>query len=154
MTKLEILYDDIYNSGTEIIDSHFSETKKAASLYDGGGDNIILLDSSNIIDTYEEYSILLVEEAHIATSAFYTITSEYNKSMERTERIRHKGTARRHAIETRFPYDEIKPIFDKCFYYDELNLYEFAECLGITVSLARNILDYYIQKGQLVISCE
>lgn len=87
LTRLECLYDEAVNSHIEIIDHHYSDTKKGACLYDENYYKVIALDKPAIESVDEECTVLAEELAHYDTGSLYFLDATYNMPIYRSNVI-------------------------------------------------------------------
>jgi len=135
MDDLEMVYDEAYNENIEIINMHFSETKKAACVCNRT--NNILLDKAHITSSAEEKEKLGREVMHIKTGNLFYIQGNkyllpsYKKSLE----VRTK-----HAyIRKTLPPDKLQQAIDAhC-----LSIGEIAEYFDHTPEFVKETFEYY-----------
>ena len=147
MTRLEKMYDELYQSDIAVNDYHFSYTKKAACVSDGNM-NTIILDHSAIENSAEELTLLAEEQAHYETDTLYTIDEDYNSPQARFNRIAAEGRAKRHAINKHIPFDEMAETFEKFVYADGLDIYELAEYFDVTPEFMKRAIKLYHERGE------
>jgi hypothetical protein len=142
LTKLESLYNHAIKNNIEIINPHFSSTKKSAYIYDNGYKNI-LLDKSQIDSSEEELMLLAEEIGHYETGSFCFIEATYNTDLERLNRSKGKALAKRWAIEKIIPPEKINKAIKNMCYED----YEIAEFCGVRLDYLREALRIYMSQG-------
>ena len=142
MDKLAGLYAIAFESDINIVNFHFSETKKAACLYRRPHKNI-LLDKSLINSSHEEGAILSEEIGHFETGALYRISSTYNTPVARSNRIKFEAQARHWAFKTYLPPDEITKGIEHAGH----NLFDVAEHCQVTAFFLKRAIDYYATNG-------
>ena len=138
MTKLDKLYGFAHSGDINIINAKFSQTKKAACMSSGIYKNIIM-DKSAIVSANEEVGILAEEIGHYATGALYSIKATYNTPIARSNRIKYEAKARRWAITSCLPVDEI----EKAVSHAAGDKYLAAEYCQVTVEFLDNAVEHY-----------
>ena len=137
MSKLDRLYGSAFASNINIVNGHFSKTKKAVCLASKTAKNIVM-DMSAIHTQAEELTILAEEVGHFETGALYVISSTYNTAVARSNRVKYEAQAKRWAIKEVLPLSEIKFAIANAG-----NDWEAAEHCGVTVEFYREAVEYY-----------
>ena len=142
MDPLEELYDEVQEKGIEVIDEHFSETKKGACLHSEDY-SVILIDRPRIETRAEERVILQEEYSHYETGGLYLIEATCNTAIGRRNRIIAEGRARRHMIEKLLPFEALKAVCKAWRYSKE----ELAEHFDVTEELVGMAYELYESLG-------
>jgi hypothetical protein len=136
------MYTIAFDQDINIINAHFSQTKKAACMHRGNHKNIIL--DKKAIDSKSEEGILLSEEiGHYETHALYMIRSSFNTPCERSNRMKYEGMAKNWAYEHYLPSKEIQ----KGINYGGADVYLVAEYCDVTVEFLHKAINYHKSKG-------
>ena len=146
MNKLERLTDEVTANGIDIVDGHFSRTKKTACLHKDGYYKAIVLDKFQIETPAEELSLLAEEYAHYETGGLYMVEATYNMPIGRINRIAYEGRAKRHAIKKHLPFKRLKDTIQMRKPCDD---WELAEELGFSVEFVREAVKYYTESQEL-----
>ena len=142
MDALEELYDEVEKKGIEVIEEHFSDTKKGACLHSEGY-SVIVLDKRRIETKAEERVILQEEYSHYETGGLYLVEATMNTAVGRINRIIAEGKARRHMIKKLIPHEELKEV---CV-MRRLNNEELAEHFGVTEGVVEAAFELYEMLG-------
>lgn len=140
MTALERLHDIVYESGINIVDSHFSATKKAACLCDRDC-KLIIMDMEQIPTIAEETAILSEEVGHHKTGSLSMINATFNMPIRRINQIKGEGMAKRWAIKYVLPFDDLREAIS-CGYRETEEL---AEYLNLPQWFVENAVHYYVE---------
>lgn len=142
MTKLEKIYDNVYKDDIQIINAHFSETKKAACLYSDLF-KAIVIDKPKIENRIEETEIMAEEFGHFATGALYMIDATYNTPLGRSNRAKYESKARQWAIRELLPPQYIREAIETV----GEKFCDIAEYCQVSVEYVYTAIEYYATKG-------
>lgn len=143
MNTLEKLYDIAHKSGINIIDAHFSDTKKAACMTSGMFENKNIVIDKAQIDSYVEEVIILAEEVgHYETLGVYMILATKTMSIARCNRLKYEAWAKRWSVREILPPEEIQEALN-CGCHNDC---EMAEYCNVTPDFVRYAFQYYSQK--------
>lgn len=142
MDKLSSLHGYAFDNEINIVDFHFSKTKKAACLHMRPNKHI-LIDKKSIESWNEEGSILAEEIGHYETGALYVIESTCNSPIARSNRIKYEAKAMHWAYQYYLPPEDIQNGID----YGGNDEHVIAEFCQVTVEFLQNAITYYKTKG-------
>ena len=143
ISEIESLEDEIYNDGIDVIDAHFSPTKKAACLHKEDVYKAIVIDMSAIDGHAEEFCVLAEEYSHYEAGMLYFLEATINMPNDESNRLYCEAQAKRHKILKYLPFERIQEAVDSgCN-----NEYELAEEVGRTVEFVLEAIEFYERKG-------
>lgn len=117
-----------------VIDRFALSSRDALSIMDDDGSCFIAIDPERIINDADERTKIAHELGHCVKGAFYNRYSDYDC------RQRHENTADKWAISQLVPVDELdQAVSEGC-----CEIWELAEHFGITESLMRKAVCYYV----------
>ena len=141
LTELEALYQDAYDNDINVINVHFSPTKKAACLC-GVADNI-LLDKERIETDAEEAEHLIHELIHIKSGSLYFLTEASNAPNEKVIRQKAEARTRRDTVLELLPPEELQD----AIYSEGAEFWRIAEYCGRTVEFVIEAFELYERMG-------
>lgn len=117
-----------------VIDRFALSSRDALSIMDDDGSCFIAIDPERIINDADERTKIAHELGHCVKGAFYNRYSDYDC------RQRYENTADKWAISQLVPVDELdQAVAEGC-----CEIWELAEHFGITESLMRKAVCYYV----------
>ena len=133
MKSLQTFYH-IADQENIVIDRFALSSRDALSIMDDDGSCFIAIDPERIINDADERTKIAHELGHCVKGAFYNRYSDYDC------RQRHENTADKWAISQLVPVDELdQAVSEGC-----CEIWELAEHFGITESLMRKAVCYYV----------
>ena len=133
MKSLQTFYH-IADQENIVIDRFALSSRDALSIMDDDGSCFIAIDPERIINDADERTKIAHEIGHCVKGAFYNRYSDYDC------RQRHENTADKWAISQLVPVDELdQAVAEGC-----CEIWELAEHFGITESLMRKAVCYYV----------
>lgn len=139
--RLEHLYDEIEYNGIDVVDYHFSDTKKASCMYEVDCFKVIALDRSAIKNTAEEHVILSGELSHYETGSLYLLDATYNMPIYKSNVIKCEGTAKHNTIKKLLPFDEMRGAMQNGY----TEVWQLAELFGVTEDFVHKAVTYYTE---------
>lgn len=141
MNKLDTLYNTASQNDIQVINVHFSDTKKAACMC-GDCFKVIILDRHRIIDVIEETELLAEEVGHFETGALYIINATYNTPLGTSNRMKYEARAKQWAIREILPPEALQ----EAMYNVGGDYNMIAEYCGVSPESVYKAIEYYKSK--------
>lgn len=136
---LDMLYDEANDNNIDIVDYHFSDTKKAMCIHEENCFKAIALDKPQITSTAEEKTLLCEELSHYETGNLYFIEATADMPNGKVNKMIHEARTKHHAIKKYLPFDKLRDTLHSGY----TEIYEIADYLELTESFVKSAITYY-----------
>ena len=142
LTELLAIAEDEH---INVVNYHFSPTKKAASMA-ARGFREILLDKPVISGTEEECELMMEEVGHLQTDTLAPILTSFNEADARAERLHAEGKQSLQTVKRFIPIADLQALLATPF---EVTLDDMRRHFGVSAAVLDRALSYYTETGQL-----